>query len=217
MHARPPQGVSLSKDIWTEQNCSVMCVSLHVCHHSRLQPFLLIYDVGRAVLRGALLGGLSGHAALVGSSRDVLVAEVTQKKVARKPKDHTISLSRYWRSFGPGGRSCVVLGFVTIAILLLCIFALSVSRLDRAMAKELELEQQRAAAKQDKRRQVHLLTSLFPATIQALTHSKASSAGCRCALFLGASFCISQEASWRAVSNWHGFWPCELHIVMVIV
>ena len=81
-------------------------------------------------------------------------AEVTQKKVARKPKDHTISLQRYWRSFGPGGRACVVLGFVTIAILLLCIFALSVSRLDRAMAKELELEQQRAAAKQDKRRQV---------------------------------------------------------------
>ena len=79
-------------------------------------------------------------------------AEVTQKKVARKPKDHTISLQRYWRSFGPGGRACVVLGIVTILILLLCIFAMSVSRIDRAMAQELELEQQKAAAKQDKRR-----------------------------------------------------------------
>ena len=79
-------------------------------------------------------------------------AEVTQKKVARKPKDHTISLQRYWRSFGPGGRACVVLGIVTIRILLLCIFAMSVSRIDRAMAQELELEQQKAAAKQDKRR-----------------------------------------------------------------
>ena len=84
----------------------------------------------------------------------IFAAEVTQKKVARKPKDNTISISRFWRSFGSGGRSCVVLGLVTIAILLLCIFALSVSRMDRAMAKELELEQQKAAAKQDKRRQV---------------------------------------------------------------
>ncbi len=81
-------------------------------------------------------------------------AEVTQKKVARKPKDNTFSITRYWRSFGTGGRSCVVLGLVTIAILLLAIFALSVSRADRAMAKELQLEQQKAAAKQDKRRQV---------------------------------------------------------------
>ena len=93
--------------------------------------------------------------------------------MARKPKDNTISITRYWRSFGAGGRSCVVLGLVTIAILLLAIFALSVSRMDRAMAKELELEQQKAAAKQDKRRQIPSASGFCVVPCRALTQDRA--------------------------------------------
>ena len=74
--------------------------------------------------------------------------------MARKPKDHTWSIKGCWRSIGPNGRNGVVLGIVIIMILLMCILAASMNNIDKVMARELEVEQQKAATEQAKHRQV---------------------------------------------------------------
>ena len=78
--------------------------------------------------------------------------------MARKPKDHTWSIKGCWRGIGPNGRNGVVLGIVIIMILLMCILAARMNNIDKVMARELEVEQQKAATEQAKHRQVTPLT-----------------------------------------------------------
>ena len=78
-------------------------------------------------------------------------AEVAQKKVARKPKEHTFFLLRYWRTH----RMKCVLGLVVTAMLLLFISGISMGNIEksaRQMAKEMESERREASAEQAKLR-----------------------------------------------------------------
>ena len=78
-------------------------------------------------------------------------AEVAQKKVARKPREHTFFLLRFWRAH----RMKCVLGLVVTAMLLLFVSGISMGNIEksaRQMAKEMETERREASAEQAKRR-----------------------------------------------------------------
>ena len=71
--------------------------------------------------------------------------------MARKPKEHTFFLLRYWRMH----RMKCVLGLVVTALLLLFISGISMGNIEksaRQMAKEMEIERREASAEQAKRR-----------------------------------------------------------------
>ena len=81
--------------------------------------------------------------------------------MARKPKEHTFFLLRFWRAH----RMKCVLGLVVTAMLLLFVSGISMGNIEksaRQMAKEMETERREASAEQAKRRSALATCALAP-------------------------------------------------------
>ena len=86
-------------------------------------------------------------------------AEVAQKKVARKPKDTSFSLSRYWRTIGKGHRHAIVMVLVLLALLSIALIHVNSANIEKSaaqLAKRLEAERREAANLEARRKCVHL-------------------------------------------------------------
>ena len=90
--------------------------------------------------------------------------------MARKPKDTSFSLSRYWRTIGRGHRHAIVMVLVLLALLSIALIHVNSANIERSaaqLAKRLEAERREAANLEARRKCVH---SLCLPALQAHLH-----------------------------------------------
>lgn len=108
----------------------------------------------------------------------LLCAEVAEKKVARKPKDHTFSIQRYWRSHG----NKAVMALVVLALLFILLISSSTNNAEK-LAKQVEAERKEVTAEQAQQAQQAKLRRVPPSSsLNPGTQSHTSRMNATCAV-----------------------------------